>query len=275
MAETPRRLRFLLGAAAAVAALLPTTALSASAQPAPVPVPVPADGDVGARIVGGTRVSTADHPWAVYLATSTGAQYCGGTLVAPDKVLTAAHCAEDDSPSSVRVVVGRDDKDSSAGTTARVTDIWIHPSYQIPAEGYDISVLTLDRALNAEPLPLARPTDSALYEEGVPATVLGWGATSSGGTASRHLLGATVPVIGSTACTTAYAERYNANLMVCAGFPKGGTDSCQGDSGGPLVAGGKLIGVTSWGEGCARPGQPGVYSRITAYRALIDQQLKG
>ncbi|WP_253844891.1 S1 family peptidase [Actinosynnema pretiosum] len=266
VAETRSCLRFLLGTTAVVA-LLPTTALTAFAHPGP------STSEVRERIVGGTRASTADHPWVVYLATSTGAQYCGGTLVAPDKVLTAAHCTEGDAPSAVRVVEGRDDKTSSAGTTARVTDIWIHPSYRAPTQGYDISVLTLDRPSSAEPLPLAKPADSALYEEGVPGTVLGWGATSPGGTASRHLLGATVPLIDSDSCEAAYGTRYVPDLMVCAGFPEGGTDSCQGDSGGPLVAGGKLIGVTSWGEGCAAAGAPGVYSRVAGYSTELETQL--
>ncbi|SDG91285.1 Trypsin [Lentzea fradiae] len=268
MAAPLHRLRSWLGAALAAATL--SMACVSVAEAAPVPT---ADGDFGTQVVGGTRASTAEYPWVVYLATSSGSQYCGGTLVAPDKVVTAAHCTVGDSPSVVRVVAGRDDKNSSAGTVARVTKIWIHPSYRDVTRGYDVSVLTLDRNLSQTPLPFATSADSALYAAGTSSTILGWGRTSSGGSASRYLLKATVPLTSSSSCSSSYGGSFNATHMVCAGYPQGGTDTCQGDSGGPLVAGGKLIGITSWGQGCASAGYPGVYARVSAYAAQIQAQL--
>ncbi|MEU5694481.1 serine protease [Actinosynnema sp. NPDC020468] len=264
MAETLHRLRSWLGAAL-VALMLPVLGASvAAAQP---------HGDVGPMIVGGSRASTTQYPWVVYLATSSGFQYCGGTLVAANKVVTAAHCTVGDSPSAVRVVAGRDDKNSSAGVVAKVTKIWIHPSYRDAAQGSDVSVLTLDRTLTQATLPLATPADSALYAAGTSSTILGWGTTSSGGSASRYLLKATVPLTSDATCSAAYSREYIPSAMVCAGYPQGGTDTCQGDSGGPLVAGGKLIGITSWGEGCASAGYPGVYTRVATYASLVQQQL--
>lgn len=209
----------------------------------------------------------------VYLATASGFQYCGGTLVAPNKVVTAAHCTVGDSPSAVRVVAGRDDKNSTAGVVARVTRIWIHPSYRDVTLGYDVSVLTLDRNLTYGTLPIATSSDTGLYAAGTSGTILGWGTTSSGGSASRYLLKATVPVVSSTSCANSYGTDYKSAHMVCAGYTQGGTDTCQGDSGGPLVAGGKLIGITSWGEGCAAAGYPGVYARVSAYATQIQAQI--
>jgi len=116
MAATLHRLRSLLGAALAAATLSMACVSVAEAAPAPT-----ADGEFGTQIVGGTRASTSTYPWVVYLATSSGFQYCGGTLVAPNKVVTAAHCTVGDAASAVRVVAGRDDKNSTAGTVARVT----------------------------------------------------------------------------------------------------------------------------------------------------------
>ncbi|ACU39678.1 serine protease [Actinosynnema pretiosum subsp. pretiosum] len=222
------------------------------------------------RVVGGTRASIAEHPWVVFLAGTTGSQFCGGTLVAPTKVVTAAHCVAGTAPERLVVVAGREDKRTQAGETLRVARIWKHPFYSSAEQGSDVAVLTLARPVANRVLPLA----SADPAPGTVAKVLGWGRTAEIGAASQVLLGANVPVMSNQDCTADYA-RFDPAAMVCAGYPRGGIDTCQGDSGGPLVANGALIGVTSWGEGCARPGQPGVYSRITAYRALIDQQLKG
>jgi len=231
-----------------------------------------ANADVSPMIVGGTRASTADYPWVVMLTTTANSQFCGGTLVKANKVVTAAHCVKGRSAASTRVVHGRDDKQSTAGTTAGVTKIWVHPSYTTATAGYDVAVLTLDRNISSATLPLATPADTALYAAGNSALILGWGTTSSGGSASRYLLKANVPLTSDATCKSAYSQ-YSNTSMVCAGFPQGGVDTCQGDSGGPLVFGGKLIGDTSWGQGCAAAGYPGVYGRIAPYNSVITAQL--
>ncbi|GLZ31218.1 serine protease [Lentzea sp. NBRC 105346] len=235
-------------------------------------VSLPASADVQPNIVGGTRASTKDYPWVVFLASTSNFQFCGGTLVKANKVVTAAHCVKGRSPASTRVVHGRDDKQSNVGTNAAVTKIWVHPSYTTATKGFDVAVLTLDRAITSATLPLATPADASLYKEGNSALILGWGTTSSGGSASRYLLKANVPLTSDATCKKAYPQ-YSNQSMVCAGFPQGGVDTCQGDSGGPLVFGGKLIGDTSWGQGCAAAGYPGVYGRIAPYYAAINAQL--
>ncbi len=223
------------------------------------------------RVVGGSRVSIADTPWVVYLADAKGTQFCGGTLVAPTKVLTAAHCTTGFAPKISRVVVGREDKaDTDQGTAIAVDDVWRHPAYTSADRGFDVAVVTLRRPAPATPLDLA--DDPKLYAAGTKATALGWGRTSEQGAPSRYLLGVTVPVVSDESCKESYGL-FQPESMVCAGVPEGGVDTCQGDSGGPLVADGKLIGVTSWGEGCARKGKPGVYSRVLTYRAVIEEQL--
>ncbi|MEV8440888.1 serine protease [Actinosynnema sp. NPDC051121] len=263
MAKTLHRLLTVLAATVAAIGLMTTAPASAETS---------SDTGVSPFIVGGSRVSTSTYPWVVYLATSTGSQFCGGTLVKANKVVTAAHCVSGRTASSTRVVHGRDDKQSTAGTVATVSSIWVHPSYRTASSGYDVAVLTLGTSISSTYLPLATPSDTALYAEGTSARIYGWGTTSSGGSASRYLLGATVPVTSDATCRTAYSN-YSSTAMVCAGYPNGGTDTCQGDSGGPLVAGGKLIGATSFGRGCALAGYPGVYSRIATYYSVITAQL--
>ncbi|MBW4720208.1 S1 family peptidase [Saccharothrix obliqua] len=248
------------------------TALAAAVAAVGLLTVAPANADVTPYIVGGTRASVSEYPWTVYLASSSGGQFCGGTLVKGNKVVTAAHCTVNRSAASTRVVWGREDKQSSAGIVASVTNIWVHPSYRTATSGYDVSVLTLDRNITSAYLPLASSADTALYAAGTSTTILGWGTTSSGGSASRYLLKANVPVVADTSCRQSYPQ-YNSSAMVCAGYPRGGTDTCQGDSGGPIVAGGKLIGATSWGRGCAQAGYPGVYARIATYHSELTAQI--
>ncbi|MFD9705411.1 S1 family peptidase [Lentzea sp. NPDC059081] len=217
------------------------------------------------QVVGGERASIEANPWAVFLTDDHGGQFCGGTLVAPTKVLTAAHCALGRTPKDLRVVAGREDKlDRDAGVSVMPESLWIHKQYVSADQGEDVAVLTLGEALPYTPLPFAEVGDRALYQPGTELRALGWGRTVENGRTSRYLMQATVPVLPDDTCVDAYPQFVKAD-MFCAGFAGGGTDTCQGDSGGPIVAGGKLVGVTSWGEGCARKGKPGVYVRISRY----------
>ncbi|TDV39705.1 S1 family peptidase [Actinophytocola oryzae] len=224
------------------------------------------------QIVGGSRASIADHQYVVFLSTPDGFQFCGGTLVADNKVVTAAHCTIRKAPGDVRVVAGREDKTSAEGITSAVTDIWIHPDYTDVRVGSDVSVLTLDQRLPYTPLGLPDANDATLYAARTPATILGWGRTAVDGQSSQYLLKASVPLVADADCVNSYSD-YDAKAMVCAGLPDGGIDTCQGDSGGPLVVNGRLAGLTSWGVGCAAPGNPGVYTRLGTYVDLVRSRL--
>jgi trypsin len=223
-------------------------------------------------IVGGGRASIADHPYVVYLTTAQGFQFCGGTLVGDDKVVTAAHCAVGREPADIVVVAGREDKESSVGMTSAVRSIWVHPRFSDVRSGSDVSVLTLRTRLPYRPLRLPKKDDTSLYAAGLPGTILGWGRTAATGQPSRYLMRASVPLTADPDCAKAYPA-YKPGAMVCAGVPQGGVDSCQGDSGGPLIVNGRLAGVTSWGEGCAEPGKPGVYTRLAVYMDVLAGQV--
>ncbi|MFE9171368.1 S1 family peptidase [Streptomyces kebangsaanensis] len=245
------------GATAAATALL--TAPSAVAGPRPV--------------VGGTPTTTEAYPFVTQITDASGRQFCGGTLVAATKVVTAAHCVAGETPDSVRVVGGRTRLDGTDGTVGEVSRIWVDPDYSDATEGNDVAVLTL-----ATPMPYAAakyvsPADTGVYAAGTTARVLGWGTTAENGTSSNQLRTATVPVVSDTECQNSYGSDFVASDMVCAGYSSGGVDTCQGDSGGPLLIGGVLAGITSWGNGCAGAGHPGVYTRLTAFAGLVTAQV--
>ncbi len=224
------------------------------------------------QIVGGQRASIADFSFAVYLATADGFQFCGGTLVDDNKVVTAAHCVAGKTPVDLAVVAGREDKESGAGMVTPVREIWIHPEFKDVRSGNDVALLTLETRLPYQTIDLVGADQAEVYQAGQPGLILGWGRTAADGQPSRYLLQATVPVMADAECVKSYPA-YLAASMTCAGVPQGGVDACQGDSGGPFIVAGRLVGVTSWGEGCAAPGKPGVYTRLSTYAALLEEQI--
>ena len=221
-------------------------------------------------IVGGYPVNPAcpncKYDFMVSLQTDGwfGGHFCGGSLVREDWVVTAAHCVQGDSPSSIEVVIGLHNVNGTTGQQTRDVDaIIIHPQYSGNSLDNDYALLHLTQPItDFEPIKLA--TSDSHDDEPVISTTMGWGATSSGGSSSAILLEVDVPIDDSCG---SYSNSSITNNMVCAGDSNGGEDSCQGDSGGPLIMTNddgeyELIGIVSWGYGCAEAQYPGVYSRI-------------
>jgi secreted trypsin-like serine protease len=255
MRQSPRVIRLFVAGALAIGIAFATQAGGAHADQ---------------QIVGGTRASTAQYGYAVFLTDPNGFQFCGGTLVTRLKVVTAAHCMAGEQPANLRVVAGRDDKQSAAGVTVKVARIWVNPDFTNVESGSDVAVLTLAARIDYPTATIA--TDQAIYQPDTLSTILGWGRVKENGPTSRYLLAAKVPVVPDAECTVAY-QHFSATSMVCAGYRQGGVDACQGDSGGPMLIGNTLVGIASWGDGCARPGKFGVYTRVASYAPLILQHL--
>lgn len=232
-------------------------------------------------VIGGQPAHVKDSPWVVALSSrdrfgdARAGQFCGGVVVAPKKVLTAAHCLSREalgvdvgSVRDLRIIEGRDALRGTGGQEIAVRETWTNPGFNPATNAGDLAVLTLAEALPGKSvIPMAETGDEA-YAPGTAAVVYGWGDTTGNSDYASSLRSAKVSVLPDTACAQAYPGgrngTYDASAMLCAGELLGGYDACQGDSGGPLVARGKLIGLVSWGNGCARAGSPGVYTRISA-----------
>ncbi|MFI1169228.1 S1 family peptidase [Streptomyces sp. NPDC020801] len=209
-------------------------------------------GTPAAAVHGGSTTTIDAAPFTVMIKNPDAAEgpdsaWCGGTLVAPDKVLTAGHCVMNAGrPLSMTVVGGRTDRLSAAGEVRHITAITMDPGYSSDL-AHDAAVLTLAKPLPYKPLRVATRKDAALYATGRTATVYGWGHTdgdSSGRTFKKAVL-----TLSPLAACDPYANTTDTSLKVCGTSAKGKTDSiCPGDSGGPLVAGGILIGIVSAGN---------------------------
>lgn len=250
-----------------------------------------APGQRAEAIVGGWTDSTAKHPWVVALGdrdaygSARSGQFCGGSLVTADKVVTAAHCFFDESGHrmerpDLRVIVGRDDLASDAGAEVPVADVWIDPRYSFATNMWDVAVVTLaDPQPGRATLPLVAQGARTPYRAGTSADIFGWGDVQGDGEYPTHLRAVDVPMIADGTCARDYPGgpdgTFNSSSMVCAGEQRtGGRDACQGDSGGPMVVAGRLVGLVSWGTGCAEAGHPGVYTRLSALSDELRRQLR-
>ncbi|WP_327380185.1 MULTISPECIES: serine protease [unclassified Streptomyces] len=237
--------------AAVALATLSLQPANASAAPAPV--------------VGGTRAAQGEFPFMVRLSMG-----CGGALYSQTVVLTAAHCVSGSgNNTSITATAGAVDLQSSSAVKVRSTKVLQAPGYN--GVGKDWALIKLAQPINQPTLKIATTT---AYDSGT-FTVAGWGAATEGGGQQRYLLKANVPFVSDATCQQAYGSDLVPSQEICAGYVSaGGVDTCQGDSGGPMFrkdnAGAWIqVGIVSWGEGCARPGYPGVYTQVSTFASAI------
>ncbi|NXX17107.1 KLK15 protein, partial [Podargus strigoides] len=234
-------------------------------------LPPPPGQPWGERILGGSECPPLAHPGLVLLFYFDRPQ-CGGALITPQWVLTAAHCQT----SHIQVRAGEHSLATPTGREqfAVAVDVVVHPGFEA-AEGdssyaHDLMLLRVEPPFRVTSYVRAVTLPEAPPATGTNCTVMGWGTTTS----PQESLPDTpqcvnVTVVGNTECQAVYGSKVTKD-MVCAGTDTGGKDSCQGDSGGPLMCHGVLQGVVSWGDHpCGQAGRPGVYTEVYNYLPWI------
>jgi len=215
------------------------------------------------RIVNGNEVwPPGKYPFVV------ANRYCGASLIAPNVLLSAAHCAGFVNS----VMLGRHNlfDNTENYETFHVVEEIVHPQFSRDTFDYDLMMLRIDGTSNYKPVAI---DDGSNRRAGDHLVVMGWGSTSFTGSRSNVLLEAEVNFIDKDLCNRYYGGKIT-DRMFCANRVVDGvtSDACSGDSGGPIIdQAGKLIGVVSWGEGCANPDKPGVYARVSDQYAWIKQ----
>jgi secreted trypsin-like serine protease len=261
--------------AALLAALAALTVLAAAA-PAKGPTARPS-------VVGGGGVPPGVYPWIV--AMSRG---CGGSLIAPDRILTAAHCVENLRVDTLRLYVSAHTRRRGSlrydGIPVQAVEVATHPGYR-PLRGggpvNDAAVLRLAAPVEGiAPVLLAGPQDGVAFAPAAPVTVLGWGVTRTDRAdppLARGLRSGTLRVLSDRTCANIYGDdgSYRSTLMLCArsrnAFRRPNTSPCIGDSGGPLITdAGLQVGIVSFGISCGALREPTVFAEVAGLRPFID-----
>ncbi|XP_036333651.1 trypsin delta [Rhagoletis pomonella] len=228
------------------------------------------------RIVGGQQTDIANHPYQVSIGLDSAVliHICGGSIYAPRVVITAAHCLKGRYAYTLRVVTGLTTLADSAEQGVAVQKLIYHSGYVKKTHANDVGLVILKEALtysaNVQPIVLARTATVV----GAHAVATGWGKSDENAQKMSEVLQAVeLQIVDSLECGVQYATKQYVitEEMLCAAAEEGGKDTCQGDSGGPLVVDGALVGIVSWGIGCAQH-YPGVYASVPYHFEWIEQQ---
>ncbi|KAJ9579980.1 hypothetical protein L9F63_004363 [Diploptera punctata] len=234
------------------------------------------------RIIGGEVIKPHLYPWMVAILRN-GKLHCGGSIINDKYVLTAGHCIKWTRKNRLTVIMGMHDRIAMEKGTVKTSEIdktIVHENFRSNYlhDTNDIGLIKLKKPIqytdSIKPVCLPDPASDYTNLTGM---ITGWGRTAQNGKPSRYLRNAGVKIIPQEACKNTTVGEKITDTMLCA--YEFGTDACQGDSGGPLLyekLPGKVeqIGVVSWGIGCAEPGIPGVYTKMTEYVNWIKENTK-
>ncbi|NXY45127.1 FA7 factor, partial [Ceuthmochares aereus] len=230
------------------------------------------------RITGGTLCHRGHCPWQVLIRNSKDIGFCGGSLISSRWVVTAAHCLDLVRPHHVTVDFDKYQREFKEQKIP-VEHSWTHPHYDSNDYNSDIALLYLssDVIFNEFVIPICLPSPNLarlLSEEGRIGMVSGWGSTHNRGSTLRFLMKVQLPIVNMETCQRS-TDRLITDNMFCAGYSTEVADACKGDSGGPFTVSYHntrfLLGIVSWGEGCAQQGKYGVYTRVSNYISWIKE----
>ncbi|MFB1052425.1 trypsin-like serine protease [Vibrio diabolicus] len=237
----------------------------------------PVQNDVSTRIIGGEPANTSDWKFIASLVrkgqpTSIG-HFCGGSFLGGKYVLTAAHCVEGLNADDIDIALGLyDQNNESHAQRIAVNNIYSHTAYNSNTTNNDIALIELERNVDSATIDLATPELLDSVRVGDKLHVAGWGNTSTTDRVYPTVLQQVdLEYVDRTTCQNLSGNYSNvSDDGICAGYYWGGKDSCQGDSGGPLIVDdngiNKLLGVVSWGDGCAQPNAYGVYANVAHFQ---------
>ena len=240
------------------------------------------------RIVGGRRALPNEYPYQVALETerrsmwssaATFRQFCGASVINDRWIVTAAHCLQRQNVNRLRGVIGTTNLRETNRSSVTFERMIIHEGYDSNSVRNDIGLLKTRQSIRAASKgnyvsPICLPRQGQQFSgQGV---ISGFGHVREGGPSSSLLLSSNLQIMPDTSCRASYGSEYSVPEMLCGGAS--GRDTCQGDSGGPFAQrtgnGWTLIGITSFGRGCARPGIPGVYTRVSNYVNWINNKMR-
>ncbi|XP_060033919.1 vitamin K-dependent protein C isoform X2 [Erinaceus europaeus] len=241
-------------------------------------------GQIDPRLVMGSLTRWGDSPWQAILLDSKKKLACGGVLIHPSWVLTAAHCLEDNKKLIVRLGEYDLRRWENSELELGIKAVFTHPNYSKSTSDNDIALLHLVRpaTLSHTIVPICLPdmglSERQLTQVGQDTVVTGWGYRSETRRNRTFVLSfIKVPLVSHGECIRVMHNRVSQN-MLCAGILGDPRDACEGDSGGPMVAAFHdtwfLVGLVSWGEGCGRLHNYGIYTKVSRYLDWIHRHIR-